>query len=156
MTRFFNFKILLPLITNVINPLWRGCPSPIPLAKELTHDKQYQAEDEEDKLRGITPRAGTLAAIGLEMKRFMEPGVLEHVKVPWLLLSSPDDTLISPASADALESRSSTPKELRSRHDFPGLWHELLRETPKEREKVLNVLLDWMATRISQAPRSRL
>jgi alpha-beta hydrolase superfamily lysophospholipase len=153
---WFNWNVLLPTVKNVVRPIYPGLVSPIPLGKELTHDKDFQAEDQRDPLRGITPTGWTMCCAGLEMKRFKEPGVFERVKLPWLLLGTPDDTLVSPAGFDAFEQRSATPKELRSRHDFPGMWHEILRETPEQREKALKIMVNWLAKRIAAVPHSRL
>eukprot|EP00930_Biecheleria_cincta_P040034 TRINITY_DN27465_c0_g1_i1.p1 TRINITY_DN27465_c0_g1~~TRINITY_DN27465_c0_g1_i1.p1 ORF type:complete len:329 (-),score=49.78 TRINITY_DN27465_c0_g1_i1:158-1144(-) len=156
---WFNWNVLIPVVKNVATKAWPGIPSPVPLGTELTHDEDFQAQDAKDPLRGLTPKAHTIVSAALEMKRLREPGVLEKVQLPWLALTSPDDTLVGPGAATML-SRTSTPPELREHHEFPGLWHELLREVPKRRAEVLQLVLTWLDNRTraisARPPMSRL
>ncbi len=65
--------------------------------------------------------------------------------VPTLLIYAGDDRLVDPEGSRRFARRA--PGALLTAREYPGLWHEILNETPAERTAVLADLDAWLARR---------
>lgn len=67
-----------------------------------------------------------------------------ELKMPLLVFHGSEDGLTDCRGSETVFSRASTPAAKKELHIFPGLYHETMNESGKEREKVLRVVYRWI------------
>lgn len=79
-------------------------------------------------------------ACGALKKRFAD------IELPVLILHGGGDKLVPASSSEYLYSAVSS--EDKALEIFPGLYHEILNESPEQRDKVISVILEWLGARV--------
>ncbi|PRQ58817.1 putative 2-acylglycerol O-acyltransferase [Rosa chinensis] len=97
------------------------------------------------------PLAKPRAATALELLRVCKEvqGKFEEVEVPLLIVHGGEDVVCDPACVEELYKRASSKDKTLRIH--PGMWHQLIGETPENVELVFGEMVDWLRTRAARA-----
>ena len=155
----FGVKALVPVLRAMPSAIHKivtvlaalqphGPACPLPHASELTHDAQQAALALNDPLHfhgWIQNRTGL--ALMDARARCMALLPVWGRDFPFLMVHGGADELCPRSACESV--LASSPQRDKNLKVFPGLFHEILFESPEARKQVHEYILDWMEPRIA-------
>ncbi len=69
-----------------------------------------------------------------------------ELTIPLLIFHGEEDKMVSPRGSEIVYAKASTEGKRKALHIYPGLFHETMNETLKERNRVLDTVVMWIET----------
>ena len=139
-------------VLSAIQPHGPACP--LPPASELTHDEEQAALALSDPLHfhgWIQNRTGLALMDARARCTALLPAWGRDF--PFLMVHGGDDELCPRSACESVLARS--PQRDKELKVFPGLFHEILFESPAARKQVQEHILDWIESRMTAAGAAR-
>jgi len=138
-----NYLKLIAKLTAKLNPRFRHKTLVQPEA--LTHDAEVIKRYRQDSLMTRFVTSGQFAAMSLQAAKRDE--ISKKITCPTLIVQAGDDRIVDAKLAEIFfGSLAASDKELKL---YPGLYHEILNETPAARNAVYADITNWLTQHVS-------